>query len=280
MDTFTTAKVTRGEQCRINAKARSEKKRQAVFDALSALQQEKSAVTKAAVARQAGVSVVFLRKHPDLLQAIEDAEQARSAIRSPVSSSERVKDQVIAALRRRLDEMKQQLAAKDGQLRQKQRDIDRLYGKLAAASPLTDAELRRVLTEAMERLGKSGQFSARQERKQRGASYWYAYRKANQVRIKRYLGTTDKLTLAKLEETANALHEEALGTIGEEKVLNTRPAKPPPDGLQVGSFTVLWHDEVLRVTTPTESYILNRRQTAELLHYLYHQRGSLLKSFR
>jgi hypothetical protein len=55
-------------------------------------------------------------------------------------------------LRRRLDEVKQQLAAKDAQLRQKQRDIDRLYGKLAAASPLTDAELRRALAEAMERL--------------------------------------------------------------------------------------------------------------------------------
>jgi hypothetical protein len=53
-----------------------------------------------------------------------------------------------------------------------------------------------------------------------------------------------------------------------------------PNGLQVGSLTVLWHDEVLRVTTPTESYILNRRQTAELLHYLYHRRGSLLKPYR
>jgi len=128
--------------------------------------------------------------------------------------------------------------------------------------------------------GKSGQFSARQERKQRGATYWYAYRKANQVRIKRYLGTTDRLTLAKLEETANALHEEALGTIGEEKVLNARLSRPTPDGLKVGSVTVLWHDEVLRVTSSTESHVLNRRQAAELLNYLYHQRGSLLKQYR
>lgn len=45
--------------------------------------------------------------------------------------------------------MKQTLAAKDGELRQKQREIDRLYGKLAAGSPLTDAELRQQLqTEA------------------------------------------------------------------------------------------------------------------------------------
>ena len=152
MVTSTTVKMTRAEQCRINAKARSEQKRQAAFDALSALQQERRAITKAAVARRAGVSVVFLRKHPDLLQAIEKAEQARPAMQSTASSSERVKDQVIAALRRRLDELKLQLAAKDAELRQKQRDIDRLYGKLAAVSPLTDAELRSRLTEALERL--------------------------------------------------------------------------------------------------------------------------------
>jgi hypothetical protein len=85
MDASTTAKVTRAEQCRINAKARSERKRQAAFDALSALQQERRSITKAAVARRAGVSVVFLRKHSDLVQAIEGAEQARPAMRSTVS---------------------------------------------------------------------------------------------------------------------------------------------------------------------------------------------------
>ena len=63
----------------------------------------------------------------------------------------RMNDGVIDAIRR-LDEMKQQLAAKDAQLRQKQRDIDRLYGKLAAASPLTDTELRSALLDAVERL--------------------------------------------------------------------------------------------------------------------------------
>lgn len=59
---------------------------------------------------------------------------------------------MIAALRRRLEEMKQQLAAKDRELHGKQREIDRLYGKLAAASPLTDVELRRILTDALDRL--------------------------------------------------------------------------------------------------------------------------------
>ncbi len=78
MDASTTAKATRAEQCRINAKARSGKKRQAAFDTLSALQQEKGPITKAALARRAGVSVVFLRNHPDLLQASQRPHDSAS----------------------------------------------------------------------------------------------------------------------------------------------------------------------------------------------------------
>jgi tRNA U34 5-carboxymethylaminomethyl modifying GTPase MnmE/TrmE len=154
MDASTTAKRTRTEQCKTNAQARSEKKRQAAFDALSLLQTEHRAITKAAVARRAGVSVVFLRNHPDLVQAIEEAE--RHLLTSPplIAPADKAKDQVIAALRRRLDEMKQTIAARDAELREKQRELDRLYGKLAAASPLTDPELRHALTEALERLAR------------------------------------------------------------------------------------------------------------------------------
>jgi predicted nucleic acid-binding protein len=152
MDVSTTAKLTRIEQCQANAKKRSEQKRQATLTALAQLQREKRTITKAAVARQAGVSLVFLRSHPDLMQAIGEAARTREAAALPVPPGSSAKDQVIAALRRRLDEMKQQLAAKDRELRGKQRAIDRLYGKLAAASPLTDAELRRTFASALERL--------------------------------------------------------------------------------------------------------------------------------
>jgi len=38
------------------------------------------------------------------------------------------------------------------ELRQKQREIDHIYGKLAANSPLTDAELRQQLQHALMRL--------------------------------------------------------------------------------------------------------------------------------
>jgi hypothetical protein len=151
MDASTTARHTRSEQCRRNAQAKSEQKRQAALVAIQELKLEKHPITRSAVARRAGVSVVFLRSHQDLLQAIEEAEQRRRLTPSE-SGSDKAKDQVIAALRRRLDEMKQQLAAKDQQLRGKQREIDRLYGKLAAASPITDTELRSALAEALDRL--------------------------------------------------------------------------------------------------------------------------------
>ena len=125
--------------------------------------------------------------------------------------------------------------------------------------------------------GKAGHFTARQERKRRGDAYWYAYRKAHTQRLKRYLGTTDKLTLALLEQTAHDLHEAALGAIPEDEALNACAPKPAPEGLRVGPLTVLWHEEVLSIRTPTEWHSLNRREAAELLSYLYAQRGSLLK---
>jgi hypothetical protein len=151
MGASTTTKQTRTEQCRKNAQAKSEQKRQAALKAIQDLQREQRPMTRAAVSRRAGVSVVFLRSHPDLLQALEEAEE-RHRLTPPESAADKTKDQVIAALRRRLEEMKQQLAAKDQELRGKQREIDRLYGKLAAASPLTDAEMRRAFAETLDRL--------------------------------------------------------------------------------------------------------------------------------
>jgi hypothetical protein len=126
--------------------------------------------------------------------------------------------------------------------------------------------------------GKSGHFTARQEKKQRGDTYWYAYLKAHNRRHKRYLGSTEKLTLAKLEETACVLHEMALGAIGENEALNVHTRKPEPSvlqGLTVGPLTFLWHDDLLAVKTPTEHHYLNKTQAAELLGYLYDRRGSL-----
>jgi Family of unknown function (DUF6262) len=139
MGASTRAAQTRVEQCRKNAQAKSAQKRQAAFATIRDLQQEGRPVTRAVVAKRAGVSVVFLRSHPDLLQAIEEAGQHyRLAPRD--RAADRTKDQVIAALRRRLEEMKQTIAAKETELRQKQREIDQLYGKLAAGRLLGEHE--------------------------------------------------------------------------------------------------------------------------------------------
>ena len=151
MGVSTTTKQTRTEQCRKNAQAKSEQKRQATFAAIHDLKHEKQPVTRSAVARRAGVSVVFLRSHPDLLQAIAGAEQ-QHRLTPEDRPTNLAKDVMLAALRRRLDEQKQALAEKDAELRQKQREIDRLYGKLAAGSSLTDEELRQQLHSALMRL--------------------------------------------------------------------------------------------------------------------------------
>jgi hypothetical protein len=130
--------------------------------------------------------------------------------------------------------------------------------------------------------GKYGHFMARQERKQRGDVYWYAYLKAHNHRHKRYLGRTDKLTLAYLEQTAQALHEEALGAIPEDEGLNmrSRQQRAPAQGRALGPLIFRWDDGLLEVKTPTEPYVLNQTQTAELLSYLYGLRRTLLKTHR
>ena len=126
--------------------------------------------------------------------------------------------------------------------------------------------------------GKSGHFTARCEHKRRG-DYWYAYLKAHQQIYKRYLGTTEKLTLASLEQTASDLHEEVIGNLPESQLLNERTSqqKVSSQGISIGSLKILWHDGVLKIQTARESHFLNRTQTAELLSYLYDQRESVLK---
>jgi hypothetical protein len=59
--------------------------------------------------------------------------------------------------------------------------------------------------------GKEGRFTARREtRKNKGGTirsetYWSAYRKHNHKQLRKYLGTSDKLSIATLEDTAKDL---------------------------------------------------------------------------
>jgi hypothetical protein len=132
--------------------------------------------------------------------------------------------------------------------------------------------------------GKHGHFTARHEEKKKrdeeqpSLLYWYAYRKAYGKQHKRYLGSTDALTLAKLEEVADELQTAAVGSLPDDQVLKARVqhTQPTPQGLMLGSCTFLWHEELLKVKTPTGTEYLSRTQAAELLGYLYDQREAIL----
>jgi hypothetical protein len=53
-------------------------------------------------------------------------------------------------------------------------------------------------------VGKEGHFTARQERRVRGETYWYAYRRQGKA-FSQYLGRTSMLTITHLEEAAKQL---------------------------------------------------------------------------
>jgi len=124
--------------------------------------------------------------------------------------------------------------------------------------------------------GPSGHFTARREHK-RHKDYWYAYRKEHRQMYKRYLGATDKLTLVSLEQTARKLHEEVLRNLPENEVQTTLSQKVTSQGITLGELTFRWDDGVLVVKTPSGRYFLNKAQSADLLGYLYDQRGTFLK---
>ncbi len=70
--------------------------------------------------------------------------------------------------------------------------------------------------------GQRGSFTARKETKQRGAVYWYAYRKREGTLAKKYLGKSTDLTFARLEDVAGVLHADpATGA-------STLEPPPPP----------------------------------------------------
>ncbi len=62
----------------------------------------------------------------------------------------RARDTIIASLRRRVAAFKEEIETKNAIIRQKQREIDQLYGNLAAKSTLADPELRQLYQGAME----------------------------------------------------------------------------------------------------------------------------------
>ena len=53
--------------------------------------------------------------------------------------------------------------------------------------------------------GQHGKLTVRQEARQGGGAYWYAYRRSGKSMVKKYLGRTLELTLALLEEVAREI---------------------------------------------------------------------------
>src|SRR5207248_11552247 len=61
--------------------------------------------------------------------------------------------------------------------------------------------------------GQAGSYTARQESRERGERYWYAYLRTGEKLRKKYLGRTNDLTIARLEQVARVLHAEENSTI-------------------------------------------------------------------
>ncbi len=75
----------------------------------------------------------------------------------------------------------------------------------------------------------SGSLNVYQERRPRGGAYWYAYHTSQGRTRKRYLGRTESISLARLEETAKALTHEHSPTPAPDQemtVLSSRLAPP------------------------------------------------------
>ena len=77
--------------------------------------------------------------------------------------------------------------------------------------------------------GHNGSYTARQEHRQRGGQYWYAYARVAGKLTKRYLGRGTELTLTRLEQVAQALWLEPPAAVPQEEVSASsrpRPASP------------------------------------------------------
>src|SRR5215469_4601908 len=54
--------------------------------------------------------------------------------------------------------------------------------------------------------GKAGSYTMRKEANRPGEGYWYAYVRTGEKLLKKYVGKTADLTLARLEKVADAFH--------------------------------------------------------------------------
>jgi LuxR family transcriptional regulator, maltose regulon positive regulatory protein len=85
--------------------------------------------------------------------------------------------------------------------------------------------------------GKAGSYIARKEATRPGQGYWYAYIRTGKKLLKKYVGKTADLTLARLEDVAGVLHADRATAVS---TLEHAPSPPAQ------------HETVLPSRTPME----------------------------
>ncbi len=89
--------------------------------------------------------------------------------------------------------------------------------------------------------GKAGSYIARKEANRPGEGYWYAYVRTGKKLLKKYVGKTADLTLARLEDVAGVLHADRATAAS-----SLEPAPSPPAQRE----TILTHTEANATNTP------------------------------
>ncbi len=98
--------------------------------------------------------------------------------------------------------------------------------------------------------GQVGSYTARLETVQRGERYWYAYRRTGQKLRKKYLGKTDELTIARLEQVARVLHTGALDAASSSSALPQEQPVPARKTTNMPATVVKEH-----ITVPPASTV-------------------------
>jgi len=83
--------------------------------------------------------------------------------------------------------------------------------------------------------GQHGRLTVRQEQRQHGGAYWYAYHRVGEKMTKRYLGKTSEVTLARLEQVAEELGAAVDGAGNNLREGASLPKSFPTDALPVFS---------------------------------------------
>lgn len=113
-------------------------------------------------------------------------------------------------------------------------------------------------------------YTVRKQKVQRGSNYWYAYRRLNGHIVKRYLGKTADLTLARLEEVACLL----------ESTSNTHqiPLQPDQEMVLPQPTSLVSHAEDAPSTSPTATLpLLLSKLSPPRLHTFLLDRSRLFR---